>query len=41
VAVILVLGLKKNRSKIIAISLIYLTAILMNVIAFGFLGWYY
>jgi hypothetical protein len=41
VAVILVLGLKKNRSKILAISLIYLTAILMNVIAFGFLGWYY
>jgi hypothetical protein len=41
VAVILVLGLKKNRSKIIAVSLIYLTAILMNVIAFGFLGWYY
>jgi hypothetical protein len=41
VAVILVLGLKKNRSKIIAVSVIYLIAILMNVIAFGFLGWYY
>ena len=41
VAIILVLGLKKNRSKIIAVSVIYLIAILMNVIAFGFLGWYY
>jgi len=41
VAVILVLGLKKNRSKIVAVSVIYLIAILMNVIAFGFLGWYY
>ncbi len=41
VAVILVLRMKKTRSKIIAVSTIYLIAILMNVIAFGFLGWYY
>jgi hypothetical protein len=41
VAVILVLGLKNNRRKVIAVSVIYATAILMNVIAFGFLGWYY
>jgi len=41
VAVILVLGMKKTRSRFIAVSLIYLTAILMNVVAFGFLGWYY
>jgi len=41
VAVILVIGMKKTRSKIIAVSIIYLIAILMNVIAFGFLGWYY
>jgi hypothetical protein len=40
VAVILVISMKKNRSKIIAVSVIYLIAILMNVIAFGFLGWY-
>jgi len=41
VAVILVIGMKKTRSKIIAVSIIYLIAIVMNVIAFGFLGWYY
>jgi len=41
VAVILVLRIKKTRNRIIAVSLIYLTAVLMNVIAFGFLGWYY
>ncbi len=41
VAVILVLSLKSNRRKLIAVSLIYGLAILMNVIAFGFLGWYY
>lgn len=41
VAVILVLGLKSNRRKVIAVSIIYAIAILMNVVAFGFLGWYY
>lgn len=41
VAVILVLSLKNNRRKVLAVSAIYAIAILMNVIAFGFLGWYY
>jgi hypothetical protein len=41
VAVILVIGMKKDRTKIIAVSSIYAVAILMNMIAFGLLGWYY
>jgi hypothetical protein len=41
VAAIWVIGMKKNKSKVIAISAIYGMAILMNVLAFGILGWYY
>lgn len=41
VAIILVLGLKTTRRKIIAISIIYAIAIVMNIVAFGILGWYY
>ena len=41
VAVIWVLGMKTNKRKVIAISAIYGLAILMNVLAFGILGWYY
>ena len=41
VAVILVLSLKKTTSKVIAVGGIYMTAILANVIAMGFLGWKY
>jgi hypothetical protein len=41
VAIILVLSLKTNKKKIIAVSTIYAIAILMNIVAFGFLGWYY
>jgi len=41
VAIILVLMLKTNRAKIIAVSSLYAIAIAMNVIAMGFLGWVY
>ena len=41
VAVILVLSLKTTKNKIIAVSTIYAVAILMNILAFGILGWYY
>jgi hypothetical protein len=41
VAALLVIGMKTNKSKIITISAIYAVAILMNVIAMGFLGWVY
>jgi len=41
VAALLVIGMKSNKRKIIAISIIYGIAILMNVVAFGLLGWYY
>lgn len=41
VAALLVIGMKSNRKKIITISIIYGVAILMNVVAFGLLGWYY
>ena len=41
VAAILVIGMKSNKNKIIAILAIYAVAIVMNVIAFGFLGWNY
>ena len=37
VAAIIVLGLKNNRNKIIAVSVIYAVAILANILAFGFL----
>ncbi len=41
VAIILVLSLKTTKNKIIAVSTIYAIAILMNIVAFGILGWYY
>ena len=41
VAIILVLSLKTTKKKIIAVSTIYAIAILMNIVAFGILGWYY
>lgn len=41
VAALLVIGMKSNRKKIITISVIYGIAIVMNVVAFGILGWYY
>jgi hypothetical protein len=41
VAVILVLSLKTTKKKIIAVSTIFAIAILMNIVAFGILGWYY
>ncbi len=41
VAVILVLMLKTHRAKIIAVSSLYVVAIVANVIAMGLLGWVY
>ena len=41
VAIIFVLNLKSMRSKIITISMLYVIAIVANIIAFGFLGWNY
>ena len=40
-AAILVISLKTIKSKIITVSVIYSVPIVMNVIAFGFLGWNY
>jgi len=37
----LVIGLMKNSTKVKAVSAIYLTAAVMNIAAFGFLGWNY
>ena len=41
VAALIVIGLKKNRTKIITISTIYAIAIVMNVFGFGVMGWTY
>lgn len=41
VAVILVIGMKSIRSKIVAVGSIYGAALAANLIAFGFLGWVY
>jgi hypothetical protein len=41
VAVILVIGMKSVRSKMIALASIYGAALSANVVAFGFLGWFY
>ncbi|MBN1635369.1 MAG: hypothetical protein JW920_02575 [Deltaproteobacteria bacterium] len=41
VAALFVIGMKTHKSKIITVSTIYGIAIVMNVIAFGFLGWTY
>ncbi len=40
-AIILVISLKTMTNKIITISIIYAVPIIMNIIAFGFLGWNY
>jgi hypothetical protein len=40
-AIILVISLKTIKSKIITVSIIYSVPAIMNVIAFGFLGWNY
>ncbi len=41
VTVILVLMLKTDRARIIAVSCIYAVPILMNIFAFGIMGWNY
>lgn len=41
VAALIVIGMKSVKNKIITVGIIYTIAILMNIIAFGFLGWYY
>ena len=41
VAAILVIGMKSDKNKIIAISIIYAIPIITNVICMGFLGWVY
>jgi hypothetical protein len=41
VAVILVLSLKTNKAKAIAVSAIYSVPIIMNIIAFGIFDWIY
>jgi hypothetical protein len=41
VAAIFVITRKNNKDKIIALTVIYAVPILMNIIAFGFLGWNY
>jgi hypothetical protein len=38
---ILVMSLKKLKTKIMAVSIIYAVPILMNIVAIGFLGWKY
>ena len=38
---ILVISLKKLKTKIIAVGIIYAVPILMNILAIGFLGWKY
>jgi hypothetical protein len=40
-AAILVISLKTIKSKVLTVSIIYAVPIVMNVIAFGFLGWNY
>jgi len=41
VAAIIVIGMKSMKNKIITVSSLYIIAIVMNVIAMGFLGWNY
>ncbi len=38
---ILVISLKKLKTKIITVGIIYAVPVLMNILAFGFLGWKY
>jgi hypothetical protein len=41
VAIIIVIGMKSDRNKIITISCIYAVALLMNVFGMGVMGWTY
>jgi len=41
VAALIVISMKSTKNKIITISVIYATAVVANVLAFGFLGWNY
>ena len=41
VAMIIVIGMKSNRNKIITISSIYALAVVMNVVGLGIMGWVY
>ncbi len=41
VAIILVLGLKTNRRKLVAVGIIYAVPVLMNVIGMGIFRWVY
>jgi hypothetical protein len=41
VAAIIVIGIKSMKNKLIFVGVIYAIPILMNVLAFGFLGWNY
>ena len=40
-AVIIVIGMKSDRNKIITICSIYAVAILMNIFGMGVMGWVY
>ena len=40
-ASIIVINLKTDRSKIIAVASLYVIAVIANVVAMGFLGWNY
>lgn len=41
VAALLVIGMKSVKNKIITVSIIYAVAVVMNIVAFGILGWNY
>lgn len=41
VAVILVTGMKSNRSKVVAVASLYAVAVVMNIIGMGIMGWRY
>ena len=41
VAIIIVIGMESDKSKIITIAAIYTIAILMNVFGLGLMGWVY
>lgn len=41
VAIIIVIGMQSDRSKIITIAVIYTVAVLMNVFGLGAMGWVY
>lgn len=41
VAAVIVIGLRTIKAKAIMVSIIYAVPIIMNIVAFGFLGWVY